>query len=120
MKWKIANSKKHICLITAIILLVGFGSSLLIYLTAEDASDNVLVSEFVHSKKYRHELEAYGGKMNVLADEFVRWFEGLWHGKTLAFTIACISIFISFGFFFIAYHLPTDSESDAQDENHRG
>ena len=117
MKGKITNLQTRLYLITAIILLVGLGSAILIYLIAENDSDSVLGYE--DSKKYIHDLELYGGKANVLANEFMRWFAGLWHGKSLAFTVACITIFISFGVFFVANHLPSDLKSDARDENNR-
>jgi len=64
------------------------------------------------SKKYLHDLELYGGKVNVLAAEFTNWFYGLWHGKSLAFTTGCITIVISFLLFFIAYHSPSALEPD--------
>ncbi len=112
MKRKISNLKTRLYLVTAIVLLTGFGSAAGIYLTAENNSDSVLGYEtaggYVYpvapedSKMYMHNLELYGGKVNVLANELVRWFAGLWHGRSLAFTVACISIIISFGFFFAA------------------
>ena len=117
MKWKITNLQKHLYLIAAIILLVGICGVILIYLTAENDSDSVLGYE--NSKRYIHDLELYGGKANVLANEFEHWFVGLWHGKSLAFTVACITIFVSFGFFFVAKHLPSHLKSDARDEKNR-
>jgi len=117
MQWKITNLQTRLYLIAAIILLVGLGSAILIYLTAGDASENLLIYEFEHSNAYRHNLELYAGKWNVLADEFSRWFDGLWHGRSLAFTVACIFIFISFVVFFVAYHLPADTTNIAEDES---
>ena len=96
-------------LISVIILLVGLGIAILIYLTAYNASDSDLGLE--NSKIYIHDLELYGGKANVIANEFRNWFDGLWHGKSLAFTVAFITVFLSFGFFFAARHLPSDLES---------
>lgn len=129
MKWEIKNLQTRLYLITAIILLVGLGSAVLIYLTAENDSDSVLGYEIVNghiypmrpedSKMYRHDLELYGGKFNVIADEFTRWFVGLWHGKSLAFTVACITMFISVGFIVVANSLPSDLNSDVRDENKR-
>jgi tetratricopeptide (TPR) repeat protein len=69
------------------------------------------------SKKYLRDLELYGGKANVLLDELRRGFMGLWHGKSLAFTVACISIFISFGIFYTANHLPSHLKSDVPSAN---
>ena len=129
MKCKTTNLQTRLYLISAIILLVGLSSSILIYLTAGNDSKNVLGYEIVggnaylitpeDSKKYIHDLTLYGGKAAVLADEFSRWFVGLWHGKSLAFTVACITIFISFGVFFVASHLPSDLKSDVRQENKR-
>jgi hypothetical protein len=128
MKWKITNLHTHLYLITAIILLVGLGSAVSIYLTAENASDGVLGYEGIggnvypitpeDSKMYRHDMELYGGRANVLADELRRWFIGLWHGQSLAFTVACITIVTSFGFFFVANRL-ANLKSDARDEKNR-
>ncbi len=119
MKWNITKLQTRLYLITAIVLLVGLGSAILIYLTAGNASDSDLVYEFEHSKKYVHDLELYGGKVSVLANELSHWFAGLWRGTSLALTVACITILVSFGLFFVAYHLPPDSKSDARGEHNR-
>ena len=129
MKWKTMNLQTGLYLISAIILLVGLSSSVWIYLTAENASESVLGYEIVggnaylitpeNSKKYVHDVELIGGKAAVLADEFNRWFVGLWHGKSLAFIVACITVFISLGFFFVARTSPSGLEADAHDQNNR-
>ena len=103
------NPRKRVFLIAAILLLVGLGSSLAVYLTAEDDAGVTLGYEgeggYVYpvsprdSKTYVHDLELYGGKANVLADSFRNWLWGLWHGKTLAFTIAFCTAVLSLGFF---------------------
>ena len=129
MKWKIAERRIFLNLIGAIILLVGLGSAILIYRTAGDDSNNIL--GYVggdgsvypvtpeDSKKYLRDMELYGGKANVLADDFRRWFVGLWHGKSLALTVACITILISAGVFYAAHHTPSSLESDNPSENNR-
>ncbi|MGD1152628.1 MAG: hypothetical protein ABR911_07120 [Syntrophales bacterium] len=129
MKWKSADLRICINLISAIILLVGLGTAIFIYQTADDDSSGVLGYQIIggsvyrimpeNSKIYKHDLEVYGGKAAVLADDFRRWFVGLWHGKSLAFTITCITIFVSFAGFFTARHLPSRSKSDIRGENNR-
>ncbi|MCL4475079.1 MAG: hypothetical protein M1508_02460 [Nitrospirae bacterium] len=119
MKWNITHLQTRLYLIAAIILLVGLGSATLIYLAAENAADSVLGYEPENSKMYIHDLELYGGKANVLANELMHWFVGLWHGKSLAFTVGCITLFISFVVFFVANHMPSDVKSDDRDENNR-
>ena len=129
MKWKISDLQTCFNLISVIILLVGLGSAVLIYRIAGNDSNGVLGYEIIggqaypikpeDSKMYRHDLELYGGKAAVLSDEFSRWFVGLWHGKSLAFTVAYITLFISFVVFYIANHLPSRLKSDARSESNR-
>lgn len=129
MKWKIADLHTCLNLISAIILVVGLGSAILIYRTAQNYSGGVLGYEEEggsvypvmpeDSRKYLRGLELYGGKANVLMDELRRGFVGLWHGKSLAFTVGCISIFVSFGVFYAANHLPSSLKSDVPGENNR-
>ncbi|MDA8327155.1 MAG: hypothetical protein M0033_13230 [Nitrospiraceae bacterium] len=116
----IINLKTRLYLIAAIVLLAGLSGAVLIYLTAGDYSDNVgyeVVGGNVYpvnpedSKIYIHDLELYGGKANVVTEEFMRWFDGLWHGKTFAFTVAVIVILISLGFILAAKRLSSSLES---------
>jgi hypothetical protein len=129
MKRKVADLRESLILIGAIIMLVGLGSAILIYQSAGDDSDSVLGYEIINgsaypirpedSRMYRRDLELYGGKAAVIVDDFSRWFVGLWHGKSLAFTVAGISIFISFVVFFAANRLPFLLKSDVHSENNR-
>jgi hypothetical protein len=96
-------------ILSAIILLVGLSSAVAVYFITDSGADNEAGYEVVgknvypamheRSKKYMHDLELYGGKAAVLADEINRWFEGLWHGQTLAFTIAVLAIALSLGIY---------------------
>jgi hypothetical protein len=129
MKLEIADVRESLILIGAIIILVGLGSSILIYQSAGNDSNGVLGYEIIDgsaypirpedSRMYRRDLELYGGKAAVVVDDFSRWFVGLWHGKSLAFTVAGISIFISFMFFFAATRLPSRIKPDVHSDNHR-
>ena len=127
MKWKMAERHTCLNLIGAIVLLVGLAIAFLIYYTAgndsrdilgyEQGSGSVYAVKPEDSKKYLRDMELYGGKANVLADEFRRWFVGLWHGESLAFTVGCITIFISFVFFYAANHGRAGLESHKNKEN---
>ena len=57
------------------------------------------------SKRYRRDLEQYGGKANVIFDELNRWFASLWQGKRLGITLGWISVIASLGLFFLARYL---------------
>lgn len=129
MKLSSAALRIYINLLSAIILLVGLSTAIFIYQTADNDASGALGYQIIggtvypimpeNTKIYRHDLEVYGGKAAVLADDFRRWFSGLWHGKSLAFTVAVLSIFVSFTGFFTARHLPSRSISDGGAENNR-
>ncbi len=119
MKWGTLSLQTRLYLLTAVILVVGLGCACLVYFTAGQPSDNTMIQDFENSKRYVHDLELYGGKLNVLVDQFRRWFDGLWHGKSLALTIACITVFVSLGLSLVAYLLGSNSGggSDRSGEN---
>jgi hypothetical protein len=121
MRWKINDPRTYLNLIGIIILLVGLGTAALIYRTAEhDSNTGALGYEIIggqaypimpeDSKVYLGNLQRYGGKELVLIDEVNRWFGGLWHGKSLAFTVTFLTIVIFFAVLFIANHLPSNLE----------
>jgi hypothetical protein len=111
MKGKLSHPQTRLYLAAAITLLAGWTCAVIIYLTAKDTADDATISAFENSKAYRHDLELYGGKINVLADEFMRWFDGLWHGKALASTLAVITPLVAAGFFLAGYYLLHDEGS---------
>jgi hypothetical protein len=117
MKWKFSNPQERLYILASIILVAGLASSVVIYLTAGEIQENVLISETEDFKKYVRGLELYGGKSNVMAAEIINWFNGLWQGKSLAYTVGFITIIISFGIFFVAYHNTSESEPSDRDEN---
>ncbi len=127
MKMEIASRQSRLYLIAVILLLAGLGSAVLIYMTAVDYSGGALGYEVAggnvypvspeDSKMYLHNLELYGGKINVLANELTRWFAGLWHGKSLAFTVASITFVASFCLFLVAKHSSPGNESDGLNQH---
>jgi len=128
MNWKIGSPRTNLYLISAIILVAGLGSAAFIYQAAVNdpgnASGYEVIGGFVYSnngensKRYIHDLERFGGKAAVLSDEFMRWFDGLWHGKSLAWTVACITIFLSLCFF-VAANLSSRTGSGVSFDSNR-
>ncbi len=126
MKWKSIEFRIFFNLMSVVILLVGLVTAVFIYRTAETDTSGALGYQIIggtvypimpeNTKIYRHDLELYGGKAAVLADDFRRWFIGLWHGRSLAVTVAVITILLSFASFFTARHVPSSSEPDADAE----
>ena len=93
---------------SAVIMLVGLGAAAVVYLAAGDVPEGVPDFDIEGSKRSLREMEVYGGKANVLVAEFMAWFGGLWHGRSLAYTIASITVVISCALFYVAHHLPSD------------
>lgn len=126
MGWKHSSLRIRLYLAGTLILLAGLGGATLIYLTATDDSSDALGYEFVggnvyptqpdDSKRYIHDLDLYGGKAAVLADDLDRWFASLWHGRQLAYTLAILSIGLALAFFLLAGHLSTPSSPVQTDD----
>jgi hypothetical protein len=120
MKWKISDKQHRLNLISVIILLVGLGSAIVIYITAPDEASSVLGYDIVGGKMYSnvpskmdiHNLELYGGKPLVLANDVIRWFDGLWYGKSLAGTVAWISIITAGVIFFFNNYVLFEDETE--------
>ncbi len=115
--------RKWLYLASAAVLIIGVVSSVLIYVAAanEEAADSGydVIGGFVYpgggayNKKYIHDLQVYGGNAAMLADRFNRWFFGLWHGTTLAYTVAVIAVFLALVLFILgrnAQHLQSDAQ----------
>jgi len=115
MRGKNSTLQIRLYLIGAFILLTGLVGAALVYQAATDDGGNAVGYEIVggnvyaitpgDSKSYRHDLELYGGKAAVLADDFNRWFGGLWHGRSLAYTLALLAIGVALACFLAAHHL---------------
>jgi hypothetical protein len=106
--FKITDPLRRCYIITVVILSVGFSSAVTIYLTAGEAPHDPF-AEFEKSKKFAYELERMGGKAALVANDFNRWFSGLWQGESLAYTIAAITIIIAAGYYFIATSLEAET-----------
>ena len=112
--------------VSVVVLLLGLGGSVWIYQTALDTSTKVLGYEEGNesaypvtpedSKMFLRDMELYGGKANIVAYKVRTWFIGLWHGKSLAVVIGCVTILASFGCYYAANHIPSGRNPDA----HRG
>jgi len=88
--------------ITCLLLLLGLGGALAIYLTADHSPVSSLLNDPLANKKYVRELRMIGGKANVLASEIQDWFDSLWHGESLAWTVAVLTVGTTLAFRFVA------------------
>ena len=126
-KLKVLSQPARLRIFAAVLLLIGLSGSVAIYLTAADDSFGVLGYEIIDGqmypivpdKMYTHNLKQYGGAMFVFADDLSRWFSRLWHGRSLAYTIAAVTALISFGSLFFANLMSSSAHKDlgAKGEN---
>ena len=66
----------------------------------------------LNTKIYLRQLELFGGKSNIMAAELMDWFVGLWQGKNLSYTIACITVIISIILWFIGSRKHADPDKN--------
>jgi hypothetical protein len=93
---------RRLQMIAVAILIVGLITAVGIYLSAARSTDDMVAYEIRHSKQYQRTLELYGGKANVIAVEITQWFDSLWHGTRLAYTVACATVLVAVGFWLAA------------------
>jgi len=111
------TSQARLRFISRVLLAIGLITAVAIYILAPSSIGDPFGDP---SKRYLHDLEVYGGRANVLQDEFRRWFDSLWHGKELAGTIAYISGFVFLVMRFIAnpFRLNAPTTPGHQDSLH--
>src|SRR5262252_2094159 len=117
--------KKRLYAACVLVLVAGLGGAGWIYRTADDGPDlsgayQIIVVNGVpqtiapnESKAYMRDLQRYGGKMAVIFDDIGRWWNGLWHGRSLALSVGFIAVLVAFGLYFLALALPDDPAGGA-------
>lgn len=101
--------------IGAAILVVGGLSSALAFLAAPDepaepaayALENgqaVPIWQY-DTKRDEHQIEMYGGKGAVTANDLRNWLAGLWQGKRRAYTLAWLTLGLALACFWAAQGL---------------
>jgi len=119
MRRQSPTSQVLLRLAAATIAIVEFSCALWIHLTAVPPPGNPLGYEPADSKRYIHELERYGGKANVVATEITNWFSGLWHGRRLAFSVACLTVVIAGAFLLASIPVPPDLNGETSNQKRR-
>ncbi|MEO6749423.1 MAG: hypothetical protein ABI294_07525 [Casimicrobiaceae bacterium] len=88
-------------------LVVGLVAAALIYAFVDDTGPDA-AAEIASGRVYEYNIERIGGKSAVYAARFNQWLGGLWHGRTLAYTVAAIAISVA-AMCLLAAHLATPS-----------
>jgi hypothetical protein len=108
--------RRQINQITVLLLLIGFGSALVIDLAAMAAPLDPQVDELLSTKKNLREMQSIGGNANVVAHELREWFMGLWRGPKLAGTVAVLTVGVTLVFRFVATDPDLFTADPARDE----
>jgi ABC-type dipeptide/oligopeptide/nickel transport system permease component len=73
-----------------IILVAGLIGAVIIYVTAPAPDSAVQMYGIANSPQYMQQLRQIGGTAEVVLAQFHQWFDSLWHGKPLAYTVAIL------------------------------
>jgi hypothetical protein len=126
---KYSSLQNRLYLLGTLILVAGLACAAFVYLTSKDDVSDAIAYEFAggniystqpdESKRYIQDVELYGGKPAVVADDLNRWFGSLWHGRQLAYTLATLSIGLATTCFlaasYLAHHTSPNQAEDPDD-----
>jgi hypothetical protein len=84
-------------LATVVMVIIGWSIAAVVYFRAAPEAEDPL-RQFHESKKYQADVERFGGKATVFANDLTDWIASLFRGQTLALTIAVITIIVAFGY----------------------
>ena len=102
---------RYLRLLSYVLCTIGLCIAIVIYVTTSPPPPQPY--DPFTSKKYLRDLEIYGGKINILAVELRQWFASLWHGKPLAYTIACLTLMLSSLLWFMGFPSASHHEPPA-------
>jgi hypothetical protein len=91
----------------AAVLIVALVAAVLIYVNVPPPNPAVAMYSAV-DPRYTIELEQIGGTAAVLMAQFHQWFDGLWHGVALAYTVAVLGVAAAGVCVFIGYFFADD------------
>ena len=103
---------------SAVILVVGLIAAVIIYVTAPARDSAELIYGVTNNQQYLLELQRIGGTAEVAMAAFHQWFDSLWHGKPLAYTVAFVCVVLAGACILAArsrFFEPAYEETDDQD-----
>lgn len=103
-------------LASAFFVIAGLISAAIIYTTAPGPDSAVQFYGMANSPQYEQQLERIGGTGAVVLAEFHQWFDGLWHGKPLAYTVAILCAAVASACFLAGYFLFFETPQDQSDD----
>jgi hypothetical protein len=89
------------------VLVAGLIAAAIIYASAAPP-DSAVSLYAIADPRYQIELQRIGGNAAVLMAQLHQWFDSLWHGTALAYTVALLGVAIAGACFFIGYFFADD------------
>lgn len=86
-----------------VILFTGLVAAEIVYFLADADEPSAAVVGMTHTKAYQHNMQLVGGKAAVLAGGVADWLASLWRGRTLAYTVAIITVTIAGACFLVGW-----------------
>lgn len=118
--------KRRLYRVSILLLLFGLSLGGLIYRISDEVVDTdvqyLVIDGQVHTiairdtKRYRHDLEHFGGKTALMFDDFYNWFAQLWQGKNLGKTVAWLAGLLAMAITIFARSFPDDPASGPANE----
>ncbi|MCP2090685.1 UNVERIFIED_ORG: hypothetical protein J2Y81_006772 [Paraburkholderia sediminicola] len=94
--------QKRLYLAGVVVLLAGLIAGVIIYVMAP-APDSAVSMYSIADPRYQIELQRIGGNAAVVMAQIHQWFDSLWHGTALAYTVAVLGALLAGACFFIGY-----------------
>ena len=94
-----------------VILVVGLVSAALIYFLAPEDPNAEAAREIASGRAYEYNIERIGGTAAVYTARFNQWLGSLWHGKSLACTVAVLTVVFALLCFLLARMIAVRSPS---------
>ncbi len=91
------------------VLLASLVAAVIIYASAP-SPDSAVSMYSIADPRYQIELQRIGGNAAVLAAQIHQWFDSLWHGTALAWTVAVLGIACAGACFFVGHFFAYDDE----------
>jgi len=120
VNWKEMSLYRRLYLFATGVLVTALIAGSAIYVTASSGDSSasnyqiiggqVYASNPSDSKAYNDQLARMGGRSAVFADQFNRWFSGLWRGQNLGLTIIVLGTILALVLLWIGREVERDHE----------
>ena len=97
MTWRIMKRRTRLDIVRGI-LLVGLTSAVTVFFTAGTPPPTPWATPRTIPRSTAAPWRWYGGQANLVASDITDWITGLWHGRTLAYTLAVLTLLLAWGF----------------------